>query len=48
MNEIQRITRDSTIVGEFWGRVVIDGARFEYRAYLLPGGRIHVGTYYPR
>ncbi len=32
--------------GAFWGRVTVEGAPIEYRAWILPDGSINVGTYY--
>jgi hypothetical protein len=31
----------------FWGRVVVDGVKLEYRAWTLDTGAVSVGTYYP-
>lgn len=33
-------------LGPFWGRVTVDGVVIEYRAWILPDGRINIGTYY--
>jgi hypothetical protein len=40
---LQCLPSFSQIGGEFWGTTP---SGLEYRAYLLPGGRLHIGTYY--
>jgi hypothetical protein len=44
--DIQAITSSSSVNGEFYGRVIVNGTTVEYRAFALPDGRIDVGTYY--
>lgn len=45
--EVASATRGAGATGEFWGRIVVDGVRLEYRAFTLPDGTISVGSVYP-
>ncbi len=42
----QRSAQGARAVGNFWGRVVVNGRVVEYRAAKLANGSINVGTYY--
>jgi RHS repeat-associated protein len=44
--QVQEIAASVSVTGEFWGRVVVEGATIVYRAYTLADGAIRIGTYY--
>ncbi len=44
--EIRSLAGRAEIAGSFWGRLAVQGQTIVYRAFVLPGKRIHVGTYY--
>ncbi len=46
--DVNATTGSASTVGGFWGRVVVNGQTFEYRAFPRPDGSINVGTYYPK
>jgi len=45
--EVNAIKSKASSIGSFWGRIGIGGKTIEYRAFTLPDGSIHIGTYYP-
>ena len=45
--EVNTIKSGASASGSFWGRIGISGKTIEYRAFTLPDGSIHIGTYYP-
>ena len=45
--EVTQAVRGASETGTFWGRVVVDGQKLEYRAFTVAAGKINVGTYYP-
>jgi hypothetical protein len=44
--QIERSIANAASTGSFWGRVSIQGATIEYRAFTLTDGTVNVGTYY--
>ena len=44
--DIEANHEQASAVGEYWGRVEVDGHSVEYRAYPRDDGTINVGTYY--
>jgi RHS repeat-associated protein len=44
--QINKDIKGASAVGEFWGKIIIDGEVFAYRAKNLGNGTINVGTYY--
>jgi hypothetical protein len=48
-NSAQTVTRGAgAVVGEFWGKVVVEGREWLYLARGMGEQGIQVGTYYPR
>jgi hypothetical protein len=45
--EVTQAVRGASETGNFWGRVVVEGQKLEYRAFTVEPGKINVGTYYP-
>lgn len=40
------ISSGATVIGGFYGQVVVNGIRITYRAHPLANGTIYIGTYY--
>lgn len=47
MQQAQAIARTASQMGNFYGRIDMNGVVITYRAYPLPNNVIHIGTYYP-
>jgi RHS repeat-associated protein len=46
VRHVEAATRGSSITGEFYGRLVVDGVVVQYKAIPRPGGVVSVGTYW--
>lgn len=44
--QVEPLLPKTTIVAGFWGTVVVDGTRIQYRGMPINGG-VHIGTYFP-
>ena len=46
-NEVGEVAGKASLTGSWWGRILADDVKIEYRAFTRKPGHFHVGTYYP-